>query len=66
MAQLVVKGNELVLRLWDNGKGFQPLGERDGLGLSNLSQRAHSLGAELTISSQEGCGTEVHLRVPLR
>jgi ligand-binding sensor domain-containing protein/anti-sigma regulatory factor (Ser/Thr protein kinase) len=38
----------------------------DGYGLSNMASRARALGGTLTVTSEAGRGTGVHLMVPIR
>jgi signal transduction histidine kinase len=57
----------LHLHIADNGAGFRPNAPRAGThhGLANMRERAVALDAELEITSREGAGTNVELRVPL-
>jgi signal transduction histidine kinase len=55
----------LVLHLSDNGCGFDPASASEGNGLASMRQRAQKLGGSLDVSSPNGQGTEVILRVPL-
>lgn len=53
-----------VLRVADDGRGFDPEAGYPGhLGLVHLRERAAALGAELTIRSAPGEGTELRLTV---
>jgi signal transduction histidine kinase len=56
---------EFVLRIRDNGRGFDPAAANGGLGLASLRTRARALRGKLEIVSAPGAGTEVVLRVPL-
>ena len=60
-------GLALVLRVSDDGRGFDP-GARGlrarRLGLTSMHERAASLGGALTVTSAPGQGTTVELRVP--
>ena len=60
-------GQALVLRVSDDGRGFDPgpggCGARR-LGLTSMHERAASLGGALTVASAPGQGTTVELRVP--
>ena len=69
----------LVLRVTDDGHGFDPGQPRDGHGLASLTARAQSLGGTLEIASCPGsprrssdpeprakAGTTITLRVPYR
>jgi signal transduction histidine kinase len=57
-------GNELVVDVDDDGRGFEP-GMRPGVGLASMRERAATLGGKLEIDSHVGQGTRVRLRVPL-
>jgi len=55
-----------VLRVADNGKGFDASEPRPGhFGLDNLRARAKEIGALLTVTSGADQGSEVRLEVPL-
>jgi two-component system sensor histidine kinase UhpB len=57
-------GSALELRVRDDGKGFDSLRRRKGLGLDGMAERARLVGGELTIESRPGGGTELVMRVP--
>lgn len=61
------EGNELVLYVQDDGRGFDvaAAARAGGFGLSNMRKRAALLGGELDIDSRPGEGTTVMLRMPL-
>jgi PAS domain S-box-containing protein len=58
---LVYKGEQCVLRIKDNGQGFEvgsvPIGS--GFGLPGMTERAEYIRAKLTVQSAPGQGTEV-------
>ncbi|HTM24670.1 MAG TPA: two-component regulator propeller domain-containing protein [Vicinamibacterales bacterium] len=54
----------LTLRVADDGSGFDPARSGDGHGLVNMTQRAKTLGGELTIRTGVNAGTSIHLRAP--
>ena len=54
----------LLLRLEDNGRGFDKARANDGHGLSSMAERARGLGADFEIESSPR-GTSVTLSVPL-
>jgi signal transduction histidine kinase len=58
-------GDGLVLRLRDNGKGFDASVERDGHGLVSIRKRADALGADLRWCSEPGHGTDLSMTVRL-
>src|SRR5262249_40809668 len=64
---LVGAGPELLLRVQDEGVGFDPAEVRSqpGLGLSSMEERVRLVSAELCVMSTPGRGTTVEVRVPL-
>ena len=57
----------LVMTISDNGRGLPSADSRsDRLGLSIMRERAADVGAELTLRSEPGLGTEVRLVVPIQ
>jgi signal transduction histidine kinase len=57
--------NELVVKLIDDGMGFNTNEENEsGIGLSNMKQRAALLGAAFSLTSVLNSGTELLLIVP--
>lgn len=56
---------QLVLHIRDNGQGFEgsSLSVGRGFGLLGMTERAQRIGAELTIQSHLGQGTEIIVRV---
>jgi signal transduction histidine kinase len=55
----------LILTVTDHGKGFDPATAGQGLGISNLRQRAEKAGGETTIRSRIGEGTTVRAILPV-
>ncbi len=53
--------HHLLLRITDNGQGFDPVTLSPGLGLDNMRERAETIGAHLDIDSQPGEGTQILL-----
>ena len=51
------------LRLWvsDEGHGFDTADPGRGFGLTSMRERAHSVGAELIVSSVPGHGSRVEV-----
>jgi len=65
----ITYGESLRLRFRDDGKGIDPsVVERGGRsghwGLPGIRERAKQIGAELTVWSELGAGTEVELSIP--
>ena len=56
------------LRIRDDGKGIDPATLEEGraghYGLPGMRERARQIGAELTIWSGAGTGTEIELSIP--
>jgi len=59
--ELVYDRDRFCLRVKDNGQGFGvgSIPSSEGFGLLGMSERAERIGAQLTIRSQPGRGTEV-------
>lgn len=55
------EGEQLRLRITDDGVGFDPAAPVEGHGLANLRHRAAALGGELAIDSAPGRGTTLTL-----
>ncbi|MDZ7843568.1 MAG: histidine kinase [Anaerolineales bacterium] len=54
---------ELTLRIRDNGRGFDPNQTTSGqYGLQMMQERVDDLGAQLTVMSEPGQGTEITVR----
>jgi signal transduction histidine kinase/ligand-binding sensor domain-containing protein len=64
--ELRAEPNALVLRVRDNGRGFQPGGNGlGGHGLPSMRARTEGLGGQLEIVSEPGQGTTVTVRIPI-
>ena len=49
--------DELIMKITDDGKGFDTRNKRSGIGISNMVSRAESLGGRLSLNSAPGLGT---------
>ncbi|MEV6172936.1 sensor histidine kinase [Streptomyces sp. NPDC051954] len=63
-------GDEVVLDIRDDGRGFDPLALRErthtgGFGLDGMRARAERIAGTLTVESEPGHGTALSARVPL-
>jgi signal transduction histidine kinase len=56
----------ILLRVIDDGVGFEPNRAASGLGLASMRQRVSSVGGSIDIASSPMAGTRVEVRVPLR
>lgn len=63
--ELEARAGRLLLKLKDDGKGFDVKEASDGTGLASMRKRAASLDGNLEVVSNNGKGTTVTLRVPL-
>ena len=59
----VSAGDELVLRVTDDGRGLGRVTRSSGL--RNLQQRAESLGGTFVLNGDQGGGTRLEWRIPL-
>jgi signal transduction histidine kinase/ligand-binding sensor domain-containing protein len=66
----LVYGQDLLLRVTDNGKGIEPAiaaeGKKGHFGLQGMRERAARIGAKLNIVTSTASGTEISLAVPGR
>jgi len=60
-----ISGGNLVLRVSDNGNGFDTNSESEGHGLMSLRERTAALSGVLEVTSEQGRGTTVTLKAPL-
>ena len=59
-------GDLLLVRVRDDGRGFDPTKPPPGLGLAYMRQRAREVGADFDVISAPGRGTTVQLRFRTR
>ena len=55
---------EIYVSILDNGKGFEPLLKRKGIGISNIINRIESYNGDVTIESSPGKGCKLEIRIP--
>lgn len=60
-----VMDDELVIKVIDDGQGFDMNGKRTGIGLLNIKNRAESINGSLVINSKPGLGCVLIARIPL-
>ena len=65
--QLACREGHLVLRVTDDGVGFDPdaAAHQHGLGITSMQERLRLVGGELSIHSKPGAGTQIEARVPV-
>jgi signal transduction histidine kinase len=65
---LALRDGRAVLSVHDDGSGFEPAGvfasARGHFGLLGMRERARRMGGEIAVTSEEGQGTTVEVRVP--
>ena len=59
------EGATLALRIEDNGVGFLPGKKTLGIGLTNMSSRAETIGGRLHLTSAPGKGTRLVVQFPI-
>ncbi len=59
------RGDLAEITVSDDGRGFVPNGNGQGLGLRLMRERVDELGGSLTIESREGEGTTVSAKLPV-
>jgi signal transduction histidine kinase len=67
--ELVYDSDRISLTIYDNGRGFTPPTTLDningGFGLISMYERCDRIGAQLSLSSQPGQGTQILVEAPL-
>jgi PAS domain S-box-containing protein len=62
---LSIQNEMLVLEINDNGKGFDPLARRKGVGIANITNRAALYNGKVHIESAPGNGCMLMVSVPI-
>lgn len=62
---LRLEGEEALVEVADDGRGFDPGAAESGVGTHSTRQRARELGGDLTVETAPGSGTRVRLSIPL-
>lgn len=63
--ELMQDDQRMLLRIHDNGQGYQPAQRHAGLGISGMRERVALLGGTLKLISGPGQGTTVEATLPL-
>ena len=58
------RGKDTIVEVIDNGRGFDPAGQKEGEGLRTMRERSARVQAQLTLVSEIGAGTIVRLSLP--
>ncbi|MEO6542374.1 MAG: PAS domain S-box protein [Ferruginibacter sp.] len=62
---VILYNNDLKMRVFDNGVGFDMHAVKDGIGLANMKRRAELFSGKLIINSSPGNGCEIVVEIPL-
>ncbi len=62
---ITVTAGKLVMKVQDNGTGFDPDGKKEGYGVRNIRERARKIGGELSLETDREIGTRWVLKVTL-
>lgn len=67
VVELKGKSEEVQLKIFDSGKGFdgETAKKNRGLGLIGMHERVLAVGGEISIWSRHGAGTRVEVRIPI-
>jgi two-component sensor histidine kinase len=60
--EVSLSGKKLIMKLADDGKGFDIDSVQEGNGLGNMKERAGRIGGRLTVDSAPGKGTAIEFR----
>jgi PAS domain S-box-containing protein len=63
--KLSLQNGILVIDICDNGKGFNPLARRKGVGITNITNRAALYNGQVSIESSPGNGCVLKVSIPL-
>jgi len=53
--------HKITIRIWDDGIGFNPEKNKQGIGIKNITERVKALNGELRITSKNGKGTNIEV-----
>lgn len=61
---LICAAGQIVLAVEDDGVGFEPGNQKNGLGLVSMRERARLLDGRFSVGARPGHGTRVEVRLP--
>jgi two-component system, NarL family, sensor histidine kinase UhpB len=62
---ITVSEDVVMMRIFDNGRGFDTALAKKGIGLGNIKKRAQSLSGNFILNSAPGKGCEIIVEIPL-
>jgi len=63
---LEVDDDEILLNITDDGKGFDPAGERHGVGIMNMTSRAELYNGTVEIETAPGIGCSLKVVMKIK
>lgn len=66
LLSMLIKDQTLLMKIEDDGNGFDAADHKPGNGLVNMRQRAAEMKAEIMITTSPGKGCSIELRYPLK
>ncbi|SHE33474.1 PAS domain S-box protein [Flavisolibacter ginsengisoli] len=63
--EIIRQEGSLVLKICDNGKGFDTSTKRGGIGITNMKTRAENLNASFRLTSSPGRGCQIEICFPI-
>ena len=63
IVQIIQEPDCITFTVQDNGCGFDPTAQSEGIGLQSVRARVASLGGEIHIDSKAGKGTEINVEL---
>lgn len=63
--EIIRQEKSLILKICDNGKGFDTTTKRGGIGITNMKTRAENLNASFRLTSTPGRGCQIEICFPL-
>ena len=63
---LKLSDNSIIFKFKDNGKGFDDIGHKSGLGFLSMKERVNSLDGFIDIISTKSNGVEIYVKIPLK
>jgi signal transduction histidine kinase len=58
-------GENILMKIYDNGVGFNTKKKYKGIGLKNMRSRAEAINSKIEFISSEGNGTQIAMTIPL-
>jgi signal transduction histidine kinase len=62
---LQIRNDNILLKISDDGKGFDSKNVKKGLGLANITNRVELFGGKMSLVSEMGYGTLISISMPL-